>query len=384
VAWISPLPPQRSRAAALSARLLHRCPTGILVDTYRSGLSPTGSPSPPNECRPAQSFEQVERLLGSYDAVVYCLDGRPYSTDALRLLRNRPGVVVALDLRLASVYQWRARNRPDPERPSMVELCESQYGAPAAAQLERLADPTLADLDRIGSLMSREAIESSTRTIVQSSWARELARLEAPLAADRVETLPWATPAPAEVEPSPRGPAVVTSFGWIDPSRQPDKLVAALPALLRDDPHATLAFVGPIDARLARALERQADALSAAHALTITGAIGDRGYASWLGRTTVAVQLRQVSNGESSSTIGECLARGVPTITTGIGATLELPDGCMQRVGVDVAADELAAEISALMHDRSRRSDLSEAGRVFATRASDESFAQLLWERVLA
>jgi glycosyltransferase involved in cell wall biosynthesis len=384
VAWISPLPPQRSRAAALSARVLHRCPTGILVDAYRSGPPWPEPARAPIECRPTQSFEHVERLLGSYDAVVYCLDGRPYSADALWLLRNRPGIVIALDLRLATVYQWRARNRPDPDRPSLVELCESQYGAPAAAQLERLADPTLGDLDRIGVLMSREAIESSTATIVQSDWAQDLARLEAPLAATRVETFPWALPAPAEVRPSVRGPAVVTAFGWIDPSRQPEKLVAALPAILRDDPDATVAFVGPIDARLARALERQAGELGARHALTITGAIDDRGYSSWLGRTTVAVQLREVSNGESSSTIGECLAHGVPTIATAIGATLELPDGCMQRVGVDLTADELAAEISAVIHDQSRRSDLSEAGRAFASEADEESFAELLWDRVLA
>jgi hypothetical protein len=49
-----------------------------------------------------------------------------------------------------------------------------------------------------------------------------------------------------------------------------------------------------------------------------------------------------------------------------------------------VAVDELAADISALIRDQGRRSELSEAGRTFADRSSDESFAELLWERVLA
>jgi glycosyltransferase involved in cell wall biosynthesis len=384
VALVSPLPPQRSRAAALSARLLARRPDGVRVDAYRSGSS---GPDPAHraiESRPARSFAHCERLLGPYDAVVYCLDGRPYSAEALQLLEDRPGLVLGLDLRLATLREWLLRNRPEPETPTLVELCETQYGAPAASELGRVAEPTVEDLDRIGILMSRQAIERSTATLVQSRWARDLALLEAPLVADRVEQVPWAVPQPVPPRLGKNDPALVTAFGWVDASRQPHKLVAALPAILREHHRARLAFVGPIDPRLRQQLRRRAGELGVGQALEITGAVDDRAYEAWLERTAVAVQLRGISNGESSSTVAECLSRGVPTITTRMGATAELPAGAVQLVDVDVTAEELANQISELVGATGRRAHLTEAGHAFARANGDDSFAELVWERALA
>lgn len=384
VAWVSPLPPQRSRAAPLSANVIRRCPAGVTVDAYHSASYGGDASAGPITLRPIRRFAHVERLLGDYDAVVYCLDGRPYSADPLTLAHERPGVVLGLDLRLATVYEWRNRNRLEPEGwPSLVERCEAQYGQEAAAQLERETQPSIEDLGRLGILMSRELLETSYTTLVQSEHARDLAVLEAPGATDRIEVLPWATP-PASFGPQAiTAEATITTFGWVDSSRRPEKLIGAMPRVLRSHPAARLAFVGPIDATDRQRLSALAEELGIGAALTITGALDDRTYRDWFGRTALAVQLRSVSNGESPSTVAECLSNGVPTLATGIGAIRELPEGCVHLDSQDGTPDELAAELSELLGDRKRRADLAEAGQAFARENPVGRFAELVWEHVL-
>lgn len=382
VAWVSPLPPQCSRAAALSASVIRRCPAGVTVDAYHSG-SYRGEASA--TLRPIRRFAHVERLLGDYDAVVYCLDGRPYSADPLTLAHERPGVVIGLDLRLATVYEWRNRNRLEPEGwPSLVERCEAQYGQEAAAQLERETQPSIEELGRLGILLSRELLETSHATFVQSEHARDLALLEAPEAAGRIEVLPWAAPAASFGADTAAAGAAIAAFGWVDSSRQPEQLVSAMPRVLRSHSEARLAFVGPIDATDRQRLLGLAQELGIRGALTITGALDEQAYRDWFGRTALAVQLRSVSNGESSSTVAECLSNGVPTLATGIGAIRELPEGCVRLHPPDGTPDELAAKISELLGDEEQRADLAEAGRAFARANSVETFAERVWERVLA
>lgn len=386
VAWISPLPPQRSRAAPLSASVIQRCPSDVTVDAYHSAAYRGESPGGPIALRPLRAFAHVERLLGDYDAIVYCIDGRPYSSDPITLAHQRPGVVIGLDLRLATVYDWRDRNRLEPEGwPSLVERCEAQYGEGAAALLERKTHSSVEDLDRRGILMSRELLETSHTTFVQSEYARGVALLEAPGATGRVEVLPWATPPAASlVTHAAAAGANITAFGWVDSSRQPEKLVSAMRRVLRKHPRARLAFVGPIDATDRQRLYRLAQELEVGHALTITGALDEQTYREWFGCTTLAVQLRSVSNGESPSTVAECLSNGVPAVVTEIGAIRELPDGCVHPHSRDSTPDELAAEISELLGDRRRRADLAYAGRTFARENPVERFAELVWEHVLA
>ena len=80
-------------------------------------------------------------------------------------------------------------------------------------------------------------------------------------------------------------------------------------------------------ARVRRARGR-ADAaeVRAATAAVVVGEVDAAEYRRWLAEATVAVQLRSATNGESSAAIGDCLAAGVPTVVTEIGANRFIPD----------------------------------------------------------
>jgi glycosyltransferase involved in cell wall biosynthesis len=86
----------------------------------------------------------------------------------------------------------------------------------------------------------------------------------------------------------------------------------------------------------------------------------------WLSRATIAVQLRCVTNGESSGSVAECMAAGVPTVVSDIGSFAELPDNVVVKVPADLSAEELTMVVSDLLRDPERRSALSAAGREYA------------------
>jgi glycosyltransferase involved in cell wall biosynthesis len=114
----------------------------------------------------------------------------------------------------------------------------------------------------------------------------------------------------------------------------------------------------------------------------VTGDLPPERFRSWLKRTTVAVELRATSNGESSASVADCLAAGVPTIATAVGSTRELPTNCIVGVDRDVSVVDLAAEITSLLDDPERRSRLSEAGRQHARANSFADAARGLVEAI--
>ncbi len=60
--------------------------------------------------------------------------------------------------------------------------------------------------------------------------------------------------------------------------------------------------------------------------MTFTGAVDDDEYEGWLARTSVAVQLRARTNGETSGAVADCLSHGVVTVVTDAGPARQLPD----------------------------------------------------------
>ena len=89
----------------------------------------------------------------------------------------------------------------------------------------------------------------------------------------------------------------------------------------------------------------------------------------------LGVQLRMSSNGEASAALADCLGAGIPTITTGLGWTLELPDDAVIRVPRHVAPAVLAEEMESLVADHRRRTILSNAARAYAREFSVEAVA---------
>jgi glycosyltransferase involved in cell wall biosynthesis len=151
-----------------------RCDIDLLVED-------TDATAPPQGVEPLAlaGLERVERLRGGYDAKVYWLGNSVDYALPMHVLRSRPGIVVAYNVRLTELYASAASQRPDLEPRRFVDVLRSSYGEGAASGLEDAGvvdDVAAADLDVY---MAREAIVLATRFFVHFPAALTMARLEA-------------------------------------------------------------------------------------------------------------------------------------------------------------------------------------------------------------
>jgi glycosyltransferase involved in cell wall biosynthesis len=390
LAFVSPLPPAPSGVADASYRLLEalaaRCDVDAFADGYDAGKSDEAQAPAGVSLYAARSFDRCERARGGYDRVVYCLGNSEFHGDALALLRNRPGVVLAHDLRLSGLYAWAARERPDAVPRSFHETLQAMYGGRIPASLGEEGWLDLDDADRYGIFMAKDVLASCERFLVHSRYAAQLARLEAaPADTLKIGVVPFGMVNPdGRPRRAASGPALVATFGIATAAKQTQKIVEAFGMVAKTNQEASFAVVGSFaDPRERAAAADLVAGPGLGGRIELAGRLDEPEFHSWMSRTTVAVQLRSWSNGETSAAVADCLAAGIPTIVTAIGSAAELPDDCVVKVAVDIAAHELGRKIRALLADPVRRARLSEAGIAFAREHSFARAADALYEEAL-
>lgn len=380
VAYVSPLPPQRSGVADYSFRLLSELGQMCRIDAFTD--TSFGDPDPPPGVRVIgiDEFDVADRLCGGYDTVFVCLGNSEHHARALRLLRRRSAVVLAHDVRFSGLYAYLSDRLPEIEPRSFARVVRSMYGKRFPRELVRGGFLDIADADRYGIYMASEAIALSERFLAHSNYAAQLARLDAaPDDASKVGVIPFAFP-PVAVGSSGEEEPLVATFGLVAAVKQPDKLLTAFAEVLESHPGCRLAIVGPpvADSERERLIQLAAQ-LGIAGRVTLTGDLPEEAFRSWIERATVAVQLRAISQGETPASVADCLAAGRATIVTALGAAREFPDETVVKVPPDISTSGLADTISALLADPFRRAELGAAARAFAGERSFEQVALTLY-----
>ena len=276
IAFVTPMPPQVSGVADESFRLIgalsrHRT-VDVFVDGPRSGV-PAEAP-PGVEVRPVEAFEGADRLAGGYDRVIYALGNSEYHAGALALLRRRPGVVIAHDVRLTGLYGWASQYDPRAVPSGFSDALHGMYAGRLPAHLEHATSVDFWTAHRYGIFMAGDAVCWSEHFLVHSFHAAQLARLDTqPEHAEKVGVLPYGVISPYEFDRSiQRDPHLVSTFGFVSPTKQTEKLVAAWPFVLRAEPKARLAIVGSDAGSGENARLRQlAESLNADFAIHQTG-----------------------------------------------------------------------------------------------------------------
>ena len=387
IAFVTPLPPQRSGIADYSYRLLRELRHHCKVDAFADAEPGTVEAPAGVEVASARSFHVAAETRGGYDAVVHAIGNSEYHAAQLQLLREQPGLVLAHDVRLTGLYAWAAGLRPEVEPRGFHGALRAMYGNRVPWWVGSVDSIHWQQAERFGIYMAREVIGLSQRFLVNSAYAAEVARLEAPEGdADKIDVLGFAYPEPEEFPPGRPGEIpVVATFGLVAPVKQIDKLIEAVSQLSRSGAPVRLAVVGPPAApgELDRCRE-QAAALGIAELVDVTGELDGPEFRQAVADATVAVQLRASSNAESPASVADCLAAGTPTIVSALGAARELPDNCVVKVDSHVTPAALAREIDALLADDARREELSRNGVTYARAHSFARVAEDLWARLAA
>jgi glycosyltransferase involved in cell wall biosynthesis len=383
LALVTPWPPATTGVASYSRRLTRALSASVDVELFIDG-DPAGEPGhlDGHDSYPVRSLRHVDAVRGGYDAIVACVGNSEHHTGALRLLRV-DGVsadVLAHDVRLNGLYRHGEARGAVPE--GTIAAVKAQY--PEATE-EWFKDGWLqpAEAEAHDAYMARELIGLSDRFIVTSTVAAELAVLDArPEDRHRVIVCPYAYPRPVGRGDVSEEAGLICTFGLVNGVKLPELLLASFALVHQARPSSRLVFVGPIDPSLLRDYRLEASTLGVAEAVSFAGEVEEPEYERWLGRASVAVQLRASTNGETSGAVADCLTHGVATVVTDIGPAHLLP-GFVDKVPVDATPEVLAGTLGRLLDDPDRRSSHARDGLAFVADRGFERGARDLLAVVL-
>jgi glycosyltransferase involved in cell wall biosynthesis len=384
IALVGPMPPVSSGVADYNGRLVSALSRLAHVDV----LVPPEVVHPGRGEVPTWRSGALGRSLdpAGYDALLYTFGNSEHHLTTYDLLRRHPGILWLHDVRLSGFHTNYAHERTaDPAR-WMRDKLRDTYGA-QIADLEDRVDLFQRDwMHRSGVFLTRELVRASRAVIVNSRFAEQLYRLDqGPSGVQRpLIRLPFAAPVPpAHIAGMQRDsdPPMIVSAGSVDWIKGSDRLIEAF-ARIADRTPARLVLVGiVVPPQYEAELRALASRLGVAERVEFTGRSDEEEWWTHLRRATVAVQLRRLTNGETSGAVADAMAVGTPVITNLANARIDYPEGAV--VALDTLREgELEAALLRLLADREAWRRQSAAGLAHARSMPFDRLASLLLERL--
>ena len=371
LAYISPLPPEKSGIADYSAELVPELARFYDVELIvgQDGVEDTRL-----QPFPLRSVEWFDANAHHFDRVLYHFGNSHAHQDMFELIRRHPGVVVLHDFFFSGILDNLEREAVLPNG-FLAALYES-HGYTGLLQHRTLGrNPAIWQFP-----VNKGVLDHASGVIVHSDFSMQLARSwYGASAADGWRTVPLLRGLPEAAEgPGARAAArkrlkldkddfVVCSFGMLGKTKLNEELLDAyLASPLALDPHCKLVFVGQNEAGLyGAALQKKIADSEAAARIAITGFVTPATYADYLCACDSAVQLRAATRGETSAAILDCLLYGVPTIVNAHGSAAMLNPELLVKLPDQVTVPELSAALTALHADPRRRAGLSHRAAAF-------------------
>ena len=329
LAFVSPLPPQRSGIADYSAQLLPALAQFYDVDVIIDQAQ-LAAPWVSAHC----GVRNVQWLLDHaqrYNRVMYHFGNSSYHKHMFELLARVPGVVVLHDFFLGDIHNYLAVHGVVPHGLFRALYESHGYAALGVWTAEKGGAAVItqypANLGVVQQSLGVIVHSEHARQLAQTWYGRELARRW------QVVALPRAVPQKGNRQQARQQLAlapddfVVCSFGLMGATKLNERLLEAwLLSPLAQDPRCRLVFVGEAHAGdYGAAIEAKISSSGLGDRISITGWADAEVFHSYLAGADLAVQLRANSRGETSAAVLDCMNHGLPTLVNAHGAFAELP-----------------------------------------------------------
>lgn len=383
LAFVSPLPPERTGIADYSAELLPALSRYYQIDVIVSQIK-VSDPWVRANCNICTADEF---LINSdqYDRVLYHFGNSPFHQYMVPLLKAVPGVVCLHDFYLSGYSSYMEIYGQSGSH--WIRDLYTAHGYHAVAERVHNPDPAAVIYKYPCNFF---VLQKAVGIIVHSKYAQSLARDWYGHGRD------WAVipllRRPPEIErPEASGPGLpdhafgVCSFGALDVTKMNHRLLSAwLNSRLADDPDCYLIFVGEIPGNpYGRDLAETIKKSRAKDRIRITGWVSHETYRGWLARASVAVQLRAGSRGETSAAVMDCMNYGLPTIVNAHGSNAELPLDAVCLLSDEFEENELVKALETLRQDPLKQKELGQKAReTILNRHSPEASARLYAEAI--
>ncbi|WP_082473455.1 glycosyltransferase [Xanthomonas sp. Leaf148] len=389
LAYVSPLPPERSGIADYSADLIPELARHYEIDVIVAQPS-VDNPAVAGAAR-IRDLAWFELHGRSYDRVVYHFGNSEFHVHMVEMLERVPGVVVLHDFFLSGMFAYRELMLG--VKGSWSDVLYRSHGyAPLPALAARQHEPVLLNYP-----CNFTVLAAALGLIVHSAVSTRMACQYYP----HSSTLRWKEVpllrAPAQLPSSraavrdnfdlPSDAFLVCSFGFTAPTKLNIELVDAwLASPLANNDRCYLVFVGGADPNeYGLALDKKIRSTSAGERIRITGFVTQDDFRGYLQAADVAVQLRTMSRGETSAAVLDALSYGLATIVNANGSMDDLPDDVVIKLPNDFDNSALRDALALLYQDEVLRAQLSAAAKALMTehhqpRRCADAYAQTIEE----
>lgn len=367
LAYVSPLPPERSGIADYSAELLRELTRWYEVEVVVDQAA-VADEWIVKHCavRDLAWFRAHHRR---FDRVLYHFGNSHFHQHMFGLLADIPGVVVLHDFFLSHIQAHREVMGWAPQ--AWAQALQASHGYKAVQ--ERYTAPDTVDVVWAYPC-NLPLLQQALGVIVHSEYSRVLAQawygekearawqviphLRAPAAAASREAARQALGLGAD-------DFLVCSFGMLGPIKLNQRLFDAFArSPLAEDPAVHLVFVGENDGgaygqQLLDSIRRS----GIQHRVRITGWADAETFRRHLAAADLAVQLRALSRGETSGTVLDCMNHGLPTVVNAHGSLAELDPEAVHLLPDAFEDAELADALTSLWRDAGRRLALGQRAR---------------------
>ncbi len=369
LAYISPLPPEKSGIADYSAELLAELARYYDIDVVVAQET-ISDPWITTNCL-VRSVDWFKAHSHDYDRVLYHFGNSHYHEHMFDLLAQIPGIVALHDFYLGHSVAGMELQGLNPHRWTR----ELHHAHGYAAVQERFHTQNIGDI-AFKYPCNLSVLQQAIGVVVHSNFARQLAdQWYGQGWSQNWGILPMLRVPAAAVSKSAARQAlgladdafVVCSFGMLGSIKQNQRLLDAwLASELTQKKHTLLVFVGentkdPYGEQVLETID--SSGLSAQ--IRITGWTDSATFRHYLAAADVAVQLRSSSRGETSAAALDCLNYGLPTIINACGSMAELPTDAVWMLPEDFSDTDLTQAIEVLWKNPEKRQSLGEQAQHF-------------------
>ncbi|WP_343089340.1 glycosyltransferase [Methanocalculus natronophilus] len=381
MAYISPLPPERSGIADYSAELLPELAGFYDIDV----IVAQSEVSDPwiKACLPIRTVEWFIEHADQYDRILYHFGNSPFHQHMFDLLDQIPGIVVLHDFFLSGILAHLELTGTAPGAWS-VELYKSHgYSAVWKRFHTKDMEETIfkfpcnfSTLQRAVGLITHSNYSIS---LAQECYSKELVDKYVKIPLLRVPVSTNDRIGARRTLGLVADDFIVCSFGHLGSTKQNHRLLNAwMKSSLARDQRCQLIFVGENEGGIYG--KQMLDTIYKSgirDRIRITGWVGKDDYRYYLASADIAVQLRSHSRGETSAAILDCMNNGLATIINANGSNTELPDDAVWMLPDDFDDTDLILALEALWGDTSRRQKLGTRAReVILTRHAPHTCAE--------
>ena len=379
LAFVSPLPPERTGIADFCAELLPALSKYYEIELIveQENISPEFL----HEFPAPKDGNWLRQHVDKIDRVIYHFGNSEFHSYMFDLLNEVPGVVVMHDLFLGHVIHYvRGREK-------FYELDRELYRSHGLkANIEKASSKNF-EIELFKYPCSRTVAQNSLSIIVHSKNSQSiLENWYGKSISEKTSVLPLARAIPkasdrisARVRLGFRSDDyIICSFGFLGPIKMNDRLLMAwIRSSLYKDNRCRLVFVGENDGgtycqKLLYFIQQK----NLENQVRITGFVSPEQFRDYLSVTDAAVQLRTNSRGETSAAVLDVMASGKPLIVNAHGSLAELDSEAVCIIPDEFEDAELAHAMEAIHTDVANAQKIGSLAReIVATKHSPENCA---------